>query len=307
MNQEKWEHKIGGGVGCGTILIFFMTLGMAALCFWFHKTGNGAIALGRIVLTFFSVAFFLSLYRTIFFKVLIGKDGFYYQSAPGNGRYYRYSEIRRAWISSGRETNSSTAIYCNYETREGIIVRIAITGADTDAADYLVDRVEAVAFSDISEDDFRDYTISGKVKGVTRITVLCLIIGIVMWFSHSLAKEGLPPLGYVLPVIASICALIYMVMHYLFYRIDIRRDCFYCRTNPFNGQFYKYRDVASCKLIERRRRTGSVHSHGGRRTHYLHYLVFSDKSGKEHRIKYDKGLFEREISILVSRISQNQG
>lgn len=306
MNNKQWQYKIGGGVGCGTVLLFFMTIGMAALCFWFYKTGNGAIALGRIVLTCFAVAFFLSLYRTIFFKVLIGKEGFYYQSAPGNGRYYRYSEIRRAWISSGRETNSSTAIYCNNETREGKIVRIAITGADTDAADYLIERVEAVAFSDISEDDLRDHIISGKVQGITKIAVLCFIIGIVIWLAHNLAQEGLPPIGYVLPVIASICALVYLIAHYLFYRIEIRRDGFYCRTNPFNGQFYKYRDIANCKIVERRRETGSVHSHGGSRTHYLHYLVFTDQSGKEHRIRYDKGLFEREINILASRINQSK-
>lgn len=306
MDKKQWKYKIGGGVGCGTILVFFMMAGMAALCLWFYKTGNQAIILGRIILTMFAAAFVLSLYRTIFFKVLIGKDGFFYQSAPGNGRYYRYSEIRRAWMSSGRETNSSTAIYCNYETRDGKTVRIAITGADTDAAEYLIERVEAVAASDATETaDMRDLTVSGKVQGITRIAVLCFIIGIVMWLSHSLAQEGLPPIGYVLPVIASLCALVYLVVHYLFYRIDIRRDGFYCRTNPFNGQFYKYREIGNCKVIEGRRRTGSVHRHSGRRTHYLHYLIFTDKSGKEHRIHYDKGLFEREISILVSRINQS--
>lgn len=306
MDQKQWKYKIGGNV-VGTILAFIMLAGMAALCLWFEKTGNGAILLGRIILLMFAVAFVLGLYRTLFFKVLIDRDGFYHQSAPGNGRYYRYSEIRRAWISSGRETNSHEATYCNYETRDGKTVRIAITGADTDAAEYLIERVEAVAALGVAEtDDMREHTISGKVQGITRIAVLCFIIGIVMWLSYSVAQEGLPPIGYVLSVIASLCALVYLVVHYLFYRIDIRRDGFYCRTNPFNGQFYKYRDIASCRVIERRRRTGSVHSHGGRRTHYLYYLIFTDKSGKEHRIQYDKGLFEREINILASRINQSQ-
>lgn len=304
LDKKQWKYKIGGNL-VGTILVFIMTVGMAALCLWFHKTGNGAILLGRIILTMFAVAFVLGLYRAIFFKVLIDKDGFYHQSAPGNGRYYRYSEIRRAWLSSGRETNSSTAVYCNYETRDGNIVRIAITGADTDAAEYLIERVEAVAISDASVDDLRDHIISGKVQGIMKIAVIGGIYAIVMWLSYSLAQEGLPPISYVLPSIAAFCALVYMVLHYFFYKIEIRRDGFFCRTHPFNGQFYKYRDIANCKVIERRRRTGSVHSHGGRRTHYLYYLVFTDKSGKEHRIQYDKGLFEREINILVSRINQS--
>ena len=308
LEKKQWKYKIGGGVGCGTILVFIMTVGMAALCLWFHKTGNDAILLGRIILTMFAAAFVLSLYRTIFFKVLINKDGFYYQSAPGNGRYYRYSEIRRAWLSSGRETNSNTATYCNYETRDGKIVRIAITGADTDAAEYLIKRVEAVAFSEVTatEDDQRDITISGKVQGLTRIGILVCIIGIVLWLSFSLAREGLPPVSYVLAIIASACALVYMIVHYLFYRIDIKRDGFYCRTNPFNGQFYKYRDIASCKLIETRRKRVSVYRAGTRKTYYLYYLVFTDRSGKEHRIQYDKSLFEREINILLARMNQGQ-
>ena len=309
MNKEKWKYKIGGGVGCGTILLFFMTLGMAALCLWFHKTGNGAILLGRIILTIFSAVSVLSIYRSIFFKVLIGEDTFFYQSSPGNGRYYRYSEIRNAWISSGRETNGTNSQYCQIETRAGVTIRIPITGIDADAAEYLVDKVANVAATDATgmEDDLRDHTISGKVQGITRIVVLCIIIGVVLWLSCSLAKEGLSPVSYVLPIIGSIGALAYLVMHYLFYRIDIQHNGFYCRTNPFNGQFYRYCDIANCKVIEKRRRTGSVHSRGVRKTHYLHYIVFTDKSGKTHRIQYDKGLFEREINILVSRINQKNG
>ena len=308
MEIKQWKYKIGGGVGCGTILVFIMLVGIAALCMWLYKTGNDAIILCRIILVMFAVAFVLSLYRTLFFKVLIDTDGFFYQSAPGNGRHYRYSEIRNAWVSSGRETNGTDARYCQFETRDGSIVRIAVTEADMDAANYIVKRVAAVAVFDATgmEDDQRDHTISGKTQGLTRIVVLGFIFGIVMWLSYSLQQEGLPPMGYALPAIAAFCALVYLLMHTFFYQIDIKRDGFYCRTNPFNGRFYKYRDIASCKVIEIRRRSGSTRSHGGRRTHYLHYLVFTEKSGKEHRIQYDKGLFEREINILASRINQNQ-
>ena len=83
------------------------------------------------------------------------------------------------------------------------------------------------------------------------------------------------------------------------------RDGFYCRTNPFNGRSYKYRDIANCKLIESRKRYGSAYRRGVRETHYLDYLIFTDKTGKEHRIMYDKSLFEREMRILESRINKN--
>ena len=306
MEEKQWKHKIGGNL-VGTILVFIMTVGMAALCIWFEKSSNGAILLGRIILVVFAVAFALSLYRVVFFKVLIGRDGFFYQSAPGNGRYYRYSELRNAWVSSGKETNSTSTFYLQFETREGSITRIAILEADTDAADYLVKRVAAVAASDATgmEDDQRDHIISGKIKGLTKIAVIGSIFAIVMWLSYTLFEEGLPPLTYALSAIAVFCAFAYVIMHYFFYRIEILRDGFYCRTNPFNGRSYKYRDVANCKLIESRKRYGSAYRRGVRETHYLDYLVFTEKTGKEHRIMYDKSLFEREMRILESRINKN--
>ena len=281
MRNKQWKYKITGNV-IGTILVFIMLVGMVALCSWFHKTGNGAIVFGRIILFIFTVASVLSLYRVIFFKVLIGKDGFFYQSAPGNGRYYSYNEIRKAWLSSGRETNANTAIYCNYETWDGKTVRIAITGADTDAANYLIKRASAVAIRDVigMEDEQGDYIISGKAQGLTRIAVMCFIFGIIAWLSYSLAKEGMPPLDYVLPLLAAFCALVYVVMHYFFYRIEIKRDGFYCRTNPFNGQFYEYRNIVNCKVVEQRKKFGSAYRKGVRKTHYMHYLIFTDKSGK---------------------------
>lgn len=307
MNNNQWKYKIGGGVGCGTVLLFFMLLGMAALCLWFYKTNNGAIILGRIILTIFSLAFVLSLYRTLFFKVLIDKDGFFYQSAPGNGRHYRYNEIRKAWLSSGRETNANTAIYCNYETRDGETIRIAITEADIDAANYLIKRVESATIDEVSdtEDDQCDYIISGKTKGLSRIAVICFICGIVVWLSYSLTQAGLPPINFVLPALATFLALVYVIMHYFFYKVEIKRDGFYCRTNPFNGQFFKYQDIEDCKLIEQRKKFGHAYRHGVRQTHYLHYLTFTDKFGNERIIEYDKGLFDREFNILATRIKQH--
>lgn len=306
MDKKQWEYKIGGNI-IGTVLCFIMLAGAAALCIWFEKTGNGAILLGRIILLAFAAAFALGLYRVVFFKVLIGRDGFFYQSAPGNGRYYRYSELRNAWVSKERGSNGAGACYLQFETRVGAIVRIAILEADLDAADYLVESVAAVVASDTTgmEDDQRDHIISGKTKGLTKIAVIGAIFAIVMWLSYTLFKEGLPAPTYTLSALAVFCALVYVIIHYLFYRIEIKRDGFYCRTNPFNGKTYKYRDITNCRLIESRRRYGSTY-HGSRRTYYIHFLIFTDKFGKEHRIQYDKSLFEREIHILETRINKRQ-
>ena len=45
------------------------------LALWFRLSRNGAIIIGIILVIFASLAFFLALYRTLFFRVLIDKDG----------------------------------------------------------------------------------------------------------------------------------------------------------------------------------------------------------------------------------------
>ena len=94
MNRKKWKHKITSGL-TGVILSFIMLAIFGGLAIWFHVSQNDAIIIGRILVIFAAVAFALALYRAVFFKVLIGKDGFFYQTAPGNGRHYHYYEIRR--------------------------------------------------------------------------------------------------------------------------------------------------------------------------------------------------------------------
>ena len=181
MDKKKWKHKITSGL-TGVILSVIMLAIFGGLAIWFHVSQNDAIIIGRILVIFAAVAFVLALYRAVFFKVLIGKDGFFYQTAPGNGRYYHYYEIRKMWISSGNETNSQQMTYCNFETNEGKISRIFFMGVNLDAVDYLMKRVEAVETTDSSgaTDDGRDLVISGKVQGGIRIAVVVFILAILL-------------------------------------------------------------------------------------------------------------------------------
>ena len=96
-------------------------------------------------------------------------------------------------------------------------------------------------------------------------------------------------------------------IHNMFYKIQIQKDGFYCRTNPFDGKYYQYSEITDCKLVEERKKFGSVRNRGVRETHYFYYFVFTDANNKKHRILYNKALFEREMNVLVSRIEQAQG
>ena len=307
MDKKQWKHKITGGKA-GLILSFIMLVGFSALAFWFHATDNSAIIIGRIVVIFAALAFALALYRALFFKVLIGRDGFFYQSNPGNGRHYRYSEIRKAWVSSGRESSRQEMTYCNYETADGKVVRFFITGADTDAVEYFLQRVEAVDMvsHDNKTDDMRDLTISGKVQGIQRIAAVIFIVTIFLILVNSLVEVGIPPIVNIIPIIASLVSVIYVIIQYCFYKIEIQKEGFFCRTNPFNGQYYRYCDIAYCATKEIRRKFGSIWDPGVRKTRYFHILIFADRSGNKRKVLYNKALFEYEINVLVSRIEKEK-
>ena len=98
-----------------------------------------------------------------------------------------------------------------------------------------------------------------------------------------------------------------MTTYNMFYKIQIEKDGFYCRTNPFDGKYYQYREISNYKLIEERKKFGSVRGRGVRETHYFYYLIFTDSNNKTHKVLYNKALFEREMKVLVSRIEQAQG
>lgn len=309
MEHRKWEHKITSGL-TGVILSFILLAAFGGLAIWFHISQNDAIIVGRILVIFAALAFALALYRAIFFKVLIDRNGFFYQTAPGNGRYYNYHEIRRMWISSGKEATAQQTTYCNFETNDCKISRFFFMGINSDAVDYLMERVEAAKNDDNSskvKDADNEIIISGKVQGGQRLAVVVFIFVILLLLTDSLVKQGLPPITAILPIVMAAVSIVIMVFHNLFYKIQIQKDGFYCRTNPFDGKYYKYSDITKCKLIEERKKFGSVRGSGTRETRYFYFFVFADTTNKTRKILYNKALFDREMKELVSRIEQAQG
>ena len=307
MHTKKWKHKITSGL-TGVILSFILLAAFGGLAVWFHVSGNDAIIIGRILVIFGLLAFVLALYRALFFRVLMDKDGFFFQTAPGNGRYYPYQEIRRMWISSGKETNAQQMVYCNFETTEGRVMRFFFTGADQDAVDYLMKRVEAADTTDSRQGKYGggDLVISGKVQSGARIAAVIFIFVIVMLVEKALAGEGLPPVLYILPVVMAAVAVAVVVIHSFCYKILIQKDGCYCRTTPFDGRYYQYREITDCHLVEKEKKFGSALK-GTRETRYFYYFLFTDGANQTHRIFYNKALFEREMKVLMSRIEQARG
>ena len=141
MKERNWKYKINGG--WPTLIMASVMLAIfGGITVWLYTTRNGAFIGGLIVTACMAIGFILSVCSVLFFKVFVDKDGFFCQTAPGNGRYYRYSEIRNMWLSSGRETNARQPTYCNFETVEGKRMRFLVLGSQIDAVDYMIERVE---------------------------------------------------------------------------------------------------------------------------------------------------------------------
>lgn len=307
MRNRKWKYKITSGL-TGVILSFIMLAAFGGLAIWFHISQNNAIIIGRILVIFAACAFVLALYRAIFFKVLIDKGGFFYQTAPGNGKYYNYCEIRKMWISSGKETNAQEMTYCNFETNDNKVSRFFFMGVDLDAVDYMMNQIETVeniAAVNV-KDDGRDLVISGKVLGGWRIAVTVFILAILLLLTNSLVRYGVPLIACILPIVMATVSIVVSIVHNMFYEIQIQRGGFYCRTNPFDGKYYRYTDIVDCKLIEKRKKFGSIRGSGTRETRYFYFFVFTDVNNKTRSILYDKALFEREMKVLLCRIEQEQ-
>ena len=97
MKERNWKYKINGG--WPTLIMASVMLAIfGGITVWLYTTRNGAFIGGLIVTACMAIGFILSVCSVLFFKVFVDKDGFFCQTAPGNGRYYRYSEIRNMWL-----------------------------------------------------------------------------------------------------------------------------------------------------------------------------------------------------------------
>lgn len=303
MEERNWKYKINGG--WPTLIMASVMLAIfGGITVWLYTTRNGAFIGGLIVTACMAIGFILSVCSVLFFKVFVDKDGFFCQTAPGNGRYYRYSEIRNMWLSSGRETNARQPTYCNFETVEGKRLRFLVTGQYDDAVDYMIERIEAAGASR-GEDEFdREIVITGKKEAgfvliPTILSVLMAVVAVMIFLA-----SNLPPILVAIPIIFELVSLSQILSLALFYKVQLQKDGFYCRTNPFDGRYYRYSDILDCRLVESQRKFGSPYKRGVRQTYYFYDMKFVDRAHQTHRLPYNKSLYEGEIDELVARIER---
>ena len=294
MEERNWKYKITSS-WTAVIAVAITTAVSGGFTFWLYTAHDGAfVGLGGLT-AFFAIICILSAYGAMSFKLLVDQNGFYFRTKPGNGRYYRYREIRSMWLATDKETDLQQATYCNFETMDGKRSRFLVLDPHLDAVDYMIERVEAVGASREEDDRDREFVIPGKKKvgGLMIFAVLLLpvLYLIFRWTS-------MPLILRIIPVAALLVPVVKVFSYGLFFKLMIQKDGFYCRTNPFDGRYYRYGDILDCCLVEAER--------GTRRheTYYAYYMKFTDRANRTHRVLYDKSLYEREMNELVARIER---
>lgn len=308
MEQKQWKYKIGSGK-MPVILTLLMFAIFGGLTVWLHSTNNGAFIFTGLFSAIMLILVIATSYRLAFFKVLIGKDGFYYQTGPGNGKYYDYTAVEKAWISSGTAQNGAQQEYCNIEISGSPVIRFQFFYADSKGVDYLINRVEASVGKEIAErrEEKAEYLIDGKVFGKTRIVIGVVLLIIVAVIEAVVIQVSGSTLLVVPGIIMALIVLGYLIVNNLFFKIQIGENGFYYRTNPFNGQRYEYCEITHCKKIKkvvRIRRPREAET-----PKYYFFFEFTDVRGVTQKFQYEEPIHGYEVDVLKERIekAKNRG
>lgn len=294
MEERNWKYKITGS-WTAVIAVAITTVVSGGFTFWLYTAHDGAfVGLGGLT-AFFAIICVLSAYGAMSFKLLVDQNGFYFRTKPGNGRYYRYREVRSMWLATDGMTDLQQVTYCNFETMDGKRSRFLVLDPQLDAVDYMIERVEAVGASHEEDDRDREFVIPGKKK-VGGLVIFAMLLFPVLYLIFR--WTSMPLILRMIPVAALLVPTVQVFSRGLFFKLKIQKDGFYCRTNPFDGRYYRYGDILDCCLVEAER--------GTRRheTYYAYYMKFTDRANRTHRVLYDKSLYEREMNELVARIER---
>ena len=303
MKNTQWKYKIGSGK-TPVILTLIMFAIFGGVTAWLYSENNGAFLFTGLFSAILLALVVATAYRLAFFKVLISKDGFYYQTGPGNGKYYDYSQVEKAWIHSGQAQNRSQEDYCNIEIPGIPVIRFQFFCGDEDAARYLVKRIETVASKKPVEDKTEEYLIDGKVFGKTRIVLGIVLLMVVAFIEAVIIKTS--GIGFlVIPGVAmALYIVISLINSNLFFRVKIEKSGFYCQTNPVNGQYYQYSEITHCKRIKKVVRIRRPRRAENPR--YYFFFEFTDGSGMSRKFQFEDQIHGHEVDVLMQRIETSR-
>jgi hypothetical protein len=300
LKSENYVYKITADK-VAAVLSAIMLLFFGGVTFYLYRSGNGAFVFTAVFSGIILLITLLTLYRLLFYKLFIGKEGFYYRTSAFGGEYYEYALLKNAWKSEGINPHGNTLCYFSFMTPSGKVLRFNFMPQDEDAIDYLLERFNKTE----KTEGFMEYEINEKSNGIAGILICLVIFLFFLTFEMNLLKNFSAFLLFLPGVVVPICLMFYLIIHYFFFRIIIKQDGFIFRTNPFNERFIEYKDIISSKEVRKVYRTRGVS--GPNRRSYHYYFHFTERSGKKHKFIFQKPLHDYEISILKENIQKNKG
>lgn len=306
LEDRQWKYKIRSGK-MPVILTVIMFAVFGGLTAWLYSTNNGAFIFTGLFSAILLALVIATSYRLAFYKVLVGKDGFYYQTGPSNGKFYNYAEVEKAWVNSGEAQNRAQQDFCNVEIPGIPVIRFQFFYADEKAVNYLIKRIEASAGKAVSEGNKEkvEYLIDGKVFGKTRIVVAFVLLIIVAIIDAVIIKATGHAYLAIPGVATALFILLYLLNSNMFFRVRIDAKGFYCRTNPFNGQYYEYDEITNCRRIKKVVRTRAHYYEADERRYYF-FFEFTDVCGKTRKFVFEDPIHGHEVNVLMGRIEKTQ-
>lgn len=136
MQEDKCVYQIGKDeAGVVVTLICLVVFGILAI--WLAYVEHpAALFVGPLALMILVMAS-ATIYRHFIMKFLVGENGFYHRSRPGNGRYHRYSELEKAWTAFDGGTKS---LYFYYQLPGKSPVRIFYNPIEDEAVEYMLSK-----------------------------------------------------------------------------------------------------------------------------------------------------------------------
>lgn len=305
MEDKQWKYKIGSGKR-PMILTLIMFALFGGLTIWLHNIQNGAFLFSGALAMVTLILLGATIHRFLFYKVLIGKEGFYYQTRRKNGKYYIYEDIEKAWISSGTAQNGFQEEYCNIEIENGSVIRFQFFYNDKKGIKYLIKQAEACRESDKKENRNKgsdEYLIDGKVFAKVRMVLAFILLAVVAVLDTQLMRSNIPVYFYLPGTVIVMGLILYLIVHQRYFKIQIGKQGFYYQTNPFNGKQFDYRDIVECREIKKVVRRRAHFWEAGTRSYYF-FFEFTDTNGIKRRFQFEKPIHEREVNVLKEQIEQ---
>lgn len=303
MENKQWKYKIGSGK-MPMILAFIMFALFGALAVWLYKIQNGAFIFTGVLATVMFILLLATVHRFLFYKVFIGKDGFYYQTGMNNGRFYAYEMVEKAWINSGTAQHGAQEEYCVIEISGGPVIRFQFFYNDKKGIKYLIKQVEVNrSRKENIALETEEYLIDGKVFAKERIVIAFILMTIIAILDILLIQSNVPIYFYIPGTLMGIGLILYLMIRQRYYKIHIGQQSFYYRTSPFNGQQFDYSDIVDCREVKKVIRHRSHYWEAGLRRYYF-FFEFTDVKGIKRKFQFEKPIHEREVNVLRERIEK---